>query len=35
MKYELNNLLRACKQKKRKEKKKVQHAHAYITTEEK
>ena len=30
MKYELNNLLRAWKQKK---KKKIQHAHAYIKTE--
>ena len=36
MKYELNNLLRACKQNKKKknERKKIQHAHAYIKTEE-
>ena len=33
MKYELNNLLRACKQKKKG--KRIQHAHAYIKTEEK
>ena len=35
MKYELNNLLRACKQEKKRRKKKIQHAHAYIKTDEK
>ena len=34
MKFALNNLLRAYKQKKKK-RKKIQHAHVYIKTEEK
>ena len=32
MKYELNNLLRACK---KKEEKKIQHVNAYLKTEKK